>query len=180
MKIIDCQQNSTEWFHHRLGVVTASEADCLVSPLGKVRTGQGVDSYLYKKVAEKVLGWSQDEIGGFATDQGKIIETVCLPWFAFEYETEVKRVGICISDDGRSGASPDGLLPDGTGLEIKAPQPPNHVKYLLENKVPDDYVLQLQFSLWVTQAAHWTFCSYSMVLPPLVLRVFPDPDPSGY
>ncbi len=49
------------------------------------------------------------------------------------------------------------------------------ISYLLENKVPEDYVLQLQFSLWVTQAAHWTFCSYSMVLPPLVLRVFPDP-----
>ncbi len=40
MKIVDCKQGSPEWLAARLGVVTASEVGALVSPLGKVRTGE--------------------------------------------------------------------------------------------------------------------------------------------
>lgn len=175
MKIIECRQGSTEWFRHRIGVVTASEADALISPLGKIRTGAGVDTFLYRKVAEKSLNWSPDELLGRDPEQGKIVETVARPWFAFEYKVKVREVGFCLSDDGTCGFSPDGMLPDGSGLELKAPAGPNHIRYLLENKVPDDYVIQLQHSLFVSQAPYWTFCSYHMVLPPLVLRVEPDP-----
>jgi hypothetical protein len=175
MKIIDCVQGDSSWFRHRLGVVTASEVDALVSPLGKIRTGQGVDSYLYRKVAEKVLGWSQDELSGFAPNQGKLIETIALPWYAFEYNCKPRQVGFCLSDDGKIGCSPDALLEDGTGLELKAPQGPNQIKYLLEGKVPEDYIVQIQHSILVCQVPYWTFCSYSMTLPPLVIHVEPDP-----
>ena len=67
------------------------------------------------------------------------------------------------------------MLEDGSGLEIKSPQAPNHIRYLMEGTVPDDYRVQVQFSLWVTKAPYWTFVSYSMVLPALVCRVEPDP-----
>jgi YqaJ-like viral recombinase domain len=174
VKTFDCKQGSTEWFRHRLGVVTASEADALISPLGKIRTGAGVDTYLYRKVAERVLGWSQDELTGFAPTQGQIIEKLALPWYAFTYECNVKQIGFCLSDDGRSGASPDALLDDGSGLEIKAPQGPNQIKYLLEGVVPEDYRIQIQWSIMVCDAPYWTFCSYSTVLPSLVVRVERD------
>ena len=174
MKIHDTEQGSASWYALRMGVVTASEADALVSPLGKVRTGLGVDSYLHRKLAEKLLNWSPEMLEGFAVNQGKLIETICLPWFEFEFEKKVKRVGFCTSDDGRCGFSPDGMLEDGSGLEIKSPQGPNQIKYLLENKVPDDYVIQIQFSLMVSDAPYWTFVSYSMTLPPLVIRVERD------
>ena len=168
-------QGSTSWYSARLGVVTASEADALVSPTGKIRTGAGVDTYLYKKVAEKVLGWSAEQLEGYAVIQGKLIETIAIPWFEFEYSLKVARPGFCASDDGRCGFSPDGILPDGSGLEIKSPQPPNQIRYLLENKIPEEYVVQIQYSLYVSKEPQWTFCSYSMTLPPLVIHVEPDP-----
>ena len=175
MKIIDCAQGSQAWYTARLGVVTASEADALVTPLGKARTGQGVETYLFRKLAEKLLNYSPDQLNTFPMDQGKLIESICLPWYEFETGKKVRRVGFCLSDDGRIGASPDGLLDDGSGIEVKAPQAPNHIKYLLENKVPEDYVVQIQHSILVTDAPYWTFVSYHLVLPPLVLRVERDP-----
>ena len=47
MKTHNCQQGSTEWFQARRGVISASEIDALVTPLWKVRTGEGVQTYLH-------------------------------------------------------------------------------------------------------------------------------------
>ena len=169
------EQASQAWFALRLGVITASEAGALVTPLWKLRKGDGVDTYLYRKLAEKVLNYSPDQLNTFGMDQGKLVETIAVPWFEFAHGKKVKRVGFCATDDGVAGCSPDGMLADGSGLEIKSPQAPNHIRYLMEGTVPEDYRVQVQFSLWVTKAPYWTFVSYSMVLPALVIRVEPDP-----
>ena len=169
------EQGSASWFALRLGVITASEADALITPLWKLRKGTGVDTYLYRKLAEKVLNYSPDQLNTFGMDQGKLVETIAVPWFEFAHGKKVKRVGFCATDDGVAGCSPDGMLADGSGLEIKSPQAPNHIRYLMEGIVPEDYRVQVQFSLWVTKAPYWTFVSYSMVLPALVIRVEPDP-----
>ena len=177
MKIIDCEQRSTEWFRARCGVVTASEIDALVTPKWKIREGQGVETYLCQKVAEKIMGWSKDvlqPLSAWVVDQGKIVETIAIPWYEFEFNTKVRRVGFCVSDDGRIGCSPDGILPNGEGLEIKSPQPDNAIRYLLAGKVPDDYLPQIHFSMYVTGFKAWNFCSYSRHLPALVLRVERD------
>jgi predicted phage-related endonuclease len=174
MKIIECEQGSTAWYMARMGVVTASEFDSLVTPKWKIREGAGVDTYLYRKLAEKILNWSPEMLEGFAVNQGNIIEKITLPWFEFETGKKVKRVGFVTTDDGDAGCSPDGLLEDGSGLEIKSPQGPNHIRYLLENKVPEDYLAQVHFSMLVTGAPYWTFVSYHMTLPALVIRVQRD------
>jgi hypothetical protein len=174
MKILDMAQGSVEWHVARLGVVTASEADSLVTPKWKAKEGAGPDTYMHRKLAEKLLNWSPDMLNTFPVDQGKLIETIAVPWYEFESGKKVKRVGFCLDDSGRIGCSPDGMLEDGSGLEIKAPQPPNAIKYLLGNKVPDDYLPQIHFSLMVTNAPYWTFVSYSMNLPALVVRVDRD------
>jgi hypothetical protein len=176
MKIIDAKQNSEAWLRARLGKVTASEADALISPEGKVRTGAGPHSYLCHKVAEKVLGYSVDTFqGSRATDQGNIIETMGLPWYSFAFDTPLTRVGFCETDDGRAGCSPDSLIGEDGGLELKSPQPPAHVEYLLAGVVPKDYRIQVQFSLWVTRRKWWKFVSYSSQFESLVVHVEPDP-----
>lgn len=175
MKILTCAQGSTEWSAARLGVVTASEADALVSPEGKVRTGAGPRSYLFRKLAEKVMGYAGDSGSTFNMDNGAMLEKIALPWYSFTYDTEIQRVGFCLSDDGRTGCSPDGLIGEDGGIEVKSPTAPIHLEYLLEGVVPKEYRCQVQFSLWVTQRKWWTFISYSRHLPSLVLTVGPDP-----
>ena len=178
MKIIDCQQGSSEWFGARCGVVTASEIDALVTPKFKIKEGAAAETYLYKKLAEKLLGYSKDMLDmgamSFAVDQGKLVETIARPWFEFAYNCTVKTVGFLTTDDGRCGCSPDGILENGEGLEIKSPQPENALRYLLGGKVPDDYLPQIHFSLYVTGFKAWTFVSYSRQFPALVIRVERD------
>lgn len=175
MKLIDCKQGSTEWQLARLGVVTASEVDALITPLWKVRTGEGVETYLYKKLAEKLMGWSPVDVGGsWAMEQGNVVETLARPWYAFEYNVEVQTPGFITSDDGRIGCSPDGLIGDDCGLEIKSPQPPKHLQYLVAGVCPKEYLAQVHFSMYVTGRPRWKFVSYSRQFAPLVVEVGRD------
>jgi hypothetical protein len=174
MKIFDMPQGSTEWLSVRLGVVTSSEIDALVTPLWKARTGEGVETYLFRKLCEKMIGWRPEFAGTFEMNQGNIIETIALPWFNFTYDTNARRVGFCLSDDGRYGCSPDALLGDDNGLEIKSPQPPQHLKYLIRGEVPSEYLAQVHFSMLVTGRPKWTFLSFSRHFPALVVEVKRD------
>lgn len=174
MRIINCEQGSPEWKKARLGVVTASEMDTLVSPEGKVRTGAVVETYLYKKVCERLLGFAPDA-GSWAMDQGVILETEARPWYSFTNDVEVNQAGFLVTDCGRIGASPDGLVGQEGGLEIKCFQPPHSLEVILKNEVPKEYVMQVQTSLFVSGRKWWDFLSYSRQFPPVVIRCFPDP-----
>jgi hypothetical protein len=174
MKTFNCSQGSNEWAQLRLGVVTASEADTLLTNSFKARVGEGVETYLYKKLAEKTLGWSPDSGGTFTMDQGNLAEKIALPWFNFTYNADARPVGFCLSDDGRTGCSPDALIGDDNGLEIKFPTPPIHLKYLLNNQLPPCYAPQVHFSMFVTGRPKWTFLSFSRHFPSLVVEVKRD------
>jgi YqaJ-like viral recombinase domain len=175
MKIVECAQGSTEWFLARCGVLTASEVDALITPAGKIKAGAAVETYLYEKLAEKVMGFPEVTAASWAMDQGKILETMALPWLEFDRGVKVRRVGFCVSDDGRIGCSPDGLIGEDCGVEIKSPQPAQHVRYLLEGVVPEKYVPQIQMSMHVTGRPHWWFVSYSKDMPCLLVDVPRDP-----
>ena len=175
MKIIDCIQGSEKWLLARAGKPTASEFDNLITPLGKPTTGQGRQSYLLKKVAERAMGYPLQTFAGGALEQGSILEGEALPWLEFAKNLKVNRVGFCTTDDGRIGCSPDGLIGEDGGIEIKCPEPHTHLKYLLDGKIPADYVAQVQGSLFVTGRAWWYFLSYNRNFPALFLKIEPDP-----
>lgn len=174
MKIIEVEQGTIEWFEARMGIPTASEFHSLVSPKWVVRKGDGVDSYLARKLAEKWRGEPLPSFQSSQMDQGAIREKEARPWYEFNTGRSVRVVGFVTSDDGKVGCSPDGLLDDGTGIEIKCPECPTHVRYLLDGDLPDDYRAQVQGSMFVTGAATWTFLSYCRGFPPLVLTVDRD------
>jgi hypothetical protein len=142
MRVIDVKQNTLEWFDARCGIPTASELDALITPLGKVRTGDGVDTYLAKKLAERWRGEALPSAGSWAMEQGSIREDEAIPWYQFEYDRPVQRVGFITSDDGQIGCSPDGMFTDGTGIEVKCPEVHTHVGYLLDGGLPKAYVAQ--------------------------------------
>lgn len=175
MKTHACKQGSSEWAALRLGVITASEIDALVTPLWKQRTGAGVETYLHLKLAEKIMGYAGKTGGTFAMEQGNVIEDVAVPWYEFAHDVKVQRVGFCTSDDGTVGFSPDALVGEDGGLEVKSPQPPAMIEYLLAGVVPPEYMPQVQMSLWVSGRKWWDFCAFHRYLPPMVIRVRPDP-----
>jgi hypothetical protein len=171
MKIHDCVQGELEWLKLRAGKVTASEADALLTPLFKIKEGKGPHSYLCEKLAQ---GFGENVLPQFSsweTEHGQILEDEARKWYAFEFNDRLHNVGFCEGDDGRCGCSPDALIGEDGGLELKAPQATNHVRYLLDGVLPDDYAVQVHFSLFVTGRKWWKFVSYHRKFSPFVLNV---------
>lgn len=168
------KQGSEGWHLLRMGRPTASDFDRLVTPEWKLRTGEMPRTYLTEKLAELYTKWSP-EIGSFAMEQGGILEGEAVPFYEFEYDCKVRRVGFVTDDAMSYGCSPDGLIGDDEGIEIKCPQPPAHLKYLLDGVLPKQYAAQVQGCMFVTGRPRWTFLSYCRKLPPLVVRVEADP-----
>lgn len=171
---VDCAQNSLEWLILRCGIPTASEFDNIFTSDFKMRTGAMVKSYTAQKIAEKWLGGPLPGHNVLDMEFGKILESEALPFFQLETGAEIERVGFCKTDDGRVGASPDGLIGEHSGIEIKCPSAKVHCAYLLAGVVPTDHLLQVHGSLYVTGRREWMFMSYCRRFPPLILRVERD------
>lgn len=168
------QQNSVEWLSARAGVVTASEADALITPKFKVREGIGLNTYLAQKVAERWTGGPISNAMTLDMDMGKILEGEAIPWLAFETGWNIKHPALVTNDEDTIGCSPDGMIEGNVGIEVKCASAQNHVKYVLANAIPDDYVAQVQFSMYVTGAKQWHFVSYRRGFPNLVLTIARD------
>ncbi len=169
-------QGSVDWYNLRAGVVTASNADALVTPLGKVKTGEAVKTLLTQLIAENWIGGAlPSSQGSFDTEQGKYLEEKARPAFTLETGKLVEEVAFIESDDGKTGCSPDGsLTEESAGIEIKCPRIENHIRYVLDGVVPPDYVIQVQFSLFATKWPAWYFMSFRSSHAPLILKVEPD------
>ncbi len=175
MKIHCVEQGTLEWLLLRLGKPTASDFDKLLTPLFNARDGEMPKTYLYEKVAEATLKHGLPGFTSFATEQGEILEVEARAWYEFVTGHEIRQVGFVEAEDGKSGCSPDGLCEEhGYGLEMKAPYPQTHVRYLMEGKLPDKYAPQVYGSMYVTGFAQWKFLSYSRGLPPFLLTVKRD------
>ena len=123
--------------------------------------------------------------------RGRILEPQARDYYAFQSDVEPRTVGFCYwneldlhgygTGDAPSrnvpavGASPDGLVGEGGGLELKVPSAPNHLLYLAGGVVPAKYAPQVQGCLWVTGRSWWDWMSYHPDLPALIVRVAPDP-----
>jgi hypothetical protein len=173
----DVEQGSLQWMLLRCGKVTASEMDSLVTPLGKVKTGDGPRTYLFQKLAEAWTGQPLPQVQGvFDLEQGQILEEYAKPAFMVETGLDVRNVAFIETDDGRCGCSPDGMVGENWGVEIKCPRIDTHIRYLIDGKLPTDYIAQVQGSMFVTGAGKWMFYSFRRKMPPLILTVERDDD----
>lgn len=172
----DIQQNTTDWEILRSGKITASEADALITPLGKIRTGDGVKTYLAQKLTEQWTGGPLMSLqGSFDMEQGQIIEERAKPGFTLHTGLEIHNVAFIESDDHLLGCSPDAMVVGhNVGVEVKAPRIDTQIRYLLDGKMPLIYLAQLQFSMFVTGAQFWHFFSYNRGTPPLHIVVERD------
>jgi YqaJ-like viral recombinase domain len=179
----DLEQKSSSWFEARAGKVTGSELGNLITDKGALRSWktQMPQSYLHRKLAEKWRGGPLETfIGNRQTDQGNLWEDRARKYFASVLEADIETVGGIESDNGRCWCSPDGLIGEHCGLEIKCPNVDTHVGWLLDGKqVPEEHVLQCQFALHVTGWHLWQFLSWCRDLPHLAVVVEPDPELAG-
>ena len=167
-------QNTVWWEMARAGIPTASEFGSLITPRFKPREGEMVDSYFAMKLSERWTGTPTPQKALLAFDYGHILETEAKPFYTFQFNEEIQSVGFVTTDDGKIGASPDGLIGDDGGIEIKCCEAKTHCKYLMADKLPDDHILQVYGSLFVTGRNFWRFLSYRRKFPAYVTTIERD------
>ena len=72
------------------------------------------------------------------------------------------------------GASPDGLVGDDGGIEIKSRAPKAHLRAIVADAVPAENMAQIQTCLLVTGRSWWDYVSYAGGMPMWTKRVEPD------
>lgn len=182
MIVHQVKQGEQAWLQVRAGVVTASELDRIVSPLGHIRRDKhgewsdGAHTYICEKVSERWLGGPLQSFSGGVLEQGSILEDEAIPWLETHWKMTLGRPGFITTDAGDFGASPDAMLPAPglSGVEIKCPQPANHVRWRLSGSCPVDHILQCQGGMYVTRSDLWYFVSYCRGFPKLVVEVARD------
>ena len=174
MIIENCEQGSIEWRQLKAGVPGASSFDRIITTKGELSAQR--TEYLDELAREKILGSIEDDYASFAMREGLKKEAEARSLFEFITDKEAKQVGFVFKNESRNvGCSPDGM-PENTGLEIKCPKLKAHTKYLCDKKLPTDYFIQVQGSMWVCDYDVWYFMSYYPGMPHLLLEVRRDDD----
>lgn len=165
MKVFkDIEQGSEAWHSLRAGKPTSSRfADIITAVKGDL--SKSSKGYIRELIGACFCPDFEYWSGNKFTEHGKQFEQEARDAFTVETGFKIEQVGFCLSDDGVSGCSPDGLLVDDAGnvfggVEIKCPSPKTHVGYVLDGVLPDDYKQQVHGSMAVTGLNSWHFWSY--------------------
>ena len=183
MQILNCEQGTSEWLNARLGIITASNAELLLVN-GKNEFGIGADLIKYLDVlgGERFTGSPDDSFtGNQHTERGHILEPIVSDYYVacgYANADEVQQVGIVLNHADKCGyhvgASPDRLVGDKGGLEIKTRLQKLQFYVLRTGDISKKHEAQIQFSLWVTGREWWDYMSYCENMPPFYKRFYPD------
>lgn len=162
------EQGSKEWLAERAGKWTASKFADLIAT--DKRTGKPLkcrSDAIWNTVVERMTGEPSEGPGGFALQWGSDVEEFAREAFELETGKSVNQVGLIVHPTYPFvGGSPDGLIGEDEGLELKCPKSSSvHLERFLSG-VPSMYIPQIQGCMWVTGRKKWYFASYDPRMPP--------------
>jgi putative phage-type endonuclease len=155
-------QGSPEWLAMRAGKITASRiADVMAKGKGGAESAMRA-KYRAQTVAERLTGLPQEE--GYESDAMRR-GTEKEPFARMAYEAErgvlVDQVYFVAHPEfPRFGCSPDGLVGDDGGIEIKCPYMATHIRWVVAGEVPPEHIKQMMWSMAVTGREWWDFVSF--------------------
>jgi len=162
-------QYTTDWWESRRGLPTASRADKILTPTGKLSAQSRV--YINELIADE-MGFGDEPIETTEWMQRGIdLEPEARAFYELATDEIVTQVGFITNDEITAGCSPDGLLDRPAGWEVKCPKASTHIGYLLGGELPAYYKPQVHFSMAVTGLKEWIFMSYFPGLDPLIVPV---------
>ena len=167
------EQRTEEWLAAHLGIPTASQFKRILTPATAKPSDQS-KVYMLELLAEWLSGKHEDHYQGYWMERGIEIEPKARQYYELQRDTEVQQVGFIYRDEDRlTGCSPDGLV-DGGGYEVKCPKASTHMRSLIEQRLPLEYVPQVQGSLWITGLEFWDWHSFHPDMPSVIIRVRRD------
>jgi hypothetical protein len=164
----DVIQGTDEWKQLRVGLVTGTGFQKILTA-GKGTAESLVRSgYRQELVTQRITGKPSE--GFFASEDmrhGIEREPAARRMFERRMRKYVSEVPFVKHAWMKVGISPDGLIEDDEGLEIKCPKQDTHARYLqLVDRPPAEYEGQVYGSLWATGRKRWYFASYHPSFPP--------------
>jgi hypothetical protein len=172
VKVHAFKQYSEEWWEAHRGRPSCSNFVKIITP-AKADFSKSAIAYSCELIAELYdpnYG-PKDECMTTAMRNGRMMEREARHYYAMDRDVDVQEVGLVETDCGRFVGSPDSLVGDEGGLEIKSPDCKTHIRYLLDGCLPAEYVPQVHGYLHITQRPWWDFESYYRGLPSLIVRV---------
>jgi hypothetical protein len=181
MKILSMEQCSPEWFEARRGLPTASSFKRFITAqkgdlsMNRKKTGLSEAALAYACELAAELGTSDslvpDRFVSPAMSAGIAMEPEIRNWYAFERGVDVGQVGLIVTDDGRIGASPDGVVGADGLLECKHPEAATHIRWMLDGVLPAEHKAQVHGQLAVSGRKWVDFLSYHPPFEPFMVRV---------
>ncbi|MGZ4519971.1 MAG: lambda exonuclease family protein [Mycobacteriaceae bacterium] len=170
-------QGSPEWHDARRGIITASVVGKLLTPTLKVADNDTSRALTATLAAERITGWTEPSFMNDDMMRGVLHEPIARDRYAEHNGVTVEEVGFLVRDDWgyQIGASPDGLVGEDGGLEVKCPRAKTHIRTIVADQVPAHYFAQVQACLLVSGRKWWDFVSFCAGLPMWTKRVHPDP-----
>lgn len=173
-------QGSDEWAALRCGLITASEVCLILTPSLKVANNDKSRTHVYELLAQRISQYFEPHYLGSDMLRGEDEEILARETYSRHY-APVTEVGFITNDRWgfTIGYSPDGLVGDDGLIEAKSRKQKYQVQTLVEHltagTIPEDFLLQVQTGLLVSERKWLDFISYSGGLPMAVIRMHPDP-----
>lgn len=170
------EQRSEAWYEARCGIVTASVVSTLITPgTLKPAANDGSRKLTMQLVAERINGFVDPTWKSMDMFRGMLEEPLAVEVYEKHY-APVATVGFMVRDDWGFpvGFSPDGLVGDDGLIEVKCPRSKEHLRTILADEVPTQYVAQIQAGLLVSGREWCDYVSYCGGMPLWHKRVTRD------
>jgi hypothetical protein len=171
----DLIQGSEEWHAARCGILTASDMKLIITPTLKAASNDKERAHVYELAAQRISRYVEPTYIGDDMLRGKDDELLARALYAKHY-APVADMGFITNDKWGFiiGCSPDGLVGDDGMIECKSRRQKYQIETIAKGEMPNDFAMQVQTALLVTERAWCDFVSYSGGLPMFKVRVFPD------
>ena len=169
MEIISCEQGTDAWFAARLGLPTSSMFGVILSSNKEAKDKKTRTEYMRKLAGEIITGQPMESYSNVHMERGKEQEDEARRLYSFMRDAEPIRIGFI--RNGNAGCSPDSLIGERSGLEIKTALPHIQIDRLLRGTLPSEHKAQVMGNIWLSERDSWDFMSYCPRLPPLIINV---------
>lgn len=169
----ELEQNSEAWLKARAGIATASNFQKILSS-GKTAGSPSIvrREYMMKLAGEIITGEPMSSFSNAHTERGHEYEPEARDLYAFTTGAQLQKVGFI--KNGRVGCSPDSLIGDDGGAEIKTKLPHLLAELILKGEAPPEHKAQVQGTLWISKRQWWDIAVYWPKMPLFIVRVQRD------
>lgn len=186
----DLTQGSEEWDKLRLGRITASNIDKILTPTLKAANNKDTRVFIYDLATQRITGETPFNFQSYDMMRGKLEEGEARNLYS-QKEEPVRECGFVLRmirstdlPDLFVGFSPDGMVADDGIIECKSRLAKYQVQTIVqhlarpdpETIIPPEYMLQVQAGLYISGRQWCDFLSYSNGVNMICVRVEPIPE----